>query len=103
MPVGIPGQLRQSANVLVRAWQDVHAAAFAVEFYFTVDECEQRVVFALADAFAGLELRAQLSHEDVAGDDLLAAISFDVASLAVGIATVAARALTFFMCHGTYP
>ena len=85
---------------LVLRWNDIHAAAFAVEFYFAIDQCEERVVFALTDAFPGLELCAELAYEDVAGDNLFAAVSFDAAPLAIGIPTVAAGALTFFMCHG---
>ena len=76
------------------------AAAIADEDALAVDQCEQRVIFALADAFAGMELGAQLTDDDVAGDNFFAAETFDAAALTVRIATVAAGALTFFMCHG---
>src|SRR5262245_61333341 len=84
---------------LVFARDDVDAAAFAVELDRAIDQREERVVAALADAFAGVELCTQLTDDDVAGDDLLAAVSLHTAALTVGIATVAAGALTFFMCH----
>ena len=35
--------------------------------------------------------------------DLLAAVALDAAALTVGIASVAAGALTFFVCHGGIP
>ena len=85
--------------VLVLARHDVHSATFAVEDDLAVDQCEQRVILALADAFAGVELGTQLADDDVAGDYLLAAVAFDATSLTVGIATVAGRALTLLMCH----
>ena len=87
-------------DVSVGAGNHVDAATLAVENDLAVDEREERVIPALADAFAGVELGAKLAHEDVARDDLLAAVSFDAAPLAVRIATVAAGALTFLMCHG---
>ena len=46
------------------------AAAAAVEFDEAVDQGEERVVAALADALAGLEDGAQLPHEDIAAADL---------------------------------
>ena len=60
MPVGIPGQLRQSANVLVRAWQDVHAAAFAVELDHAIHQSEQCEVLPLADVLSGVKAGAYL-------------------------------------------
>ena len=80
----------------VLARHDVYAAAFAVEFDFAIDEREERVIAALTDAFAGMELGAELPHDDVAGDNFLAAVTLNTASLAVGIATVAAGTLTLF-------
>jgi hypothetical protein len=101
MPVGIPQRLQQIDLALVGAWDYVYAAAFAVEDDLAVDEREQCVISALADALAGVELGAQLADQDIAGDDLLAAESLDATTLAVRIATVATGALTFFMCHGS--
>jgi hypothetical protein len=97
---GIPGPLLRSGLVLVRAGNYVYAAAFAVEDDLAVDQRKQGVIFALADAFACVELGAQLTDDDVAGDYFLAAETLDAAALTVGIATVAAGALTFFVRHG---
>ena len=83
----------------LRCGHHIDATTFAIEFYFTIDQREQRVVFALADAFARMKLVAHLADEDVAGDDFFATVLFYAPILSVGIATVAARALTFFMCH----
>ena len=103
MPGGIPGgRFNEYTNRSVVGGEYVDSSAFAVEFYFAIDECEEGVVFALADTFAGVEAGAQLSDEDVSGDDLLAAEAFDAAALAIGIAAVAAGTLTFFMCHGSW-
>src|SRR5262245_9342093 len=103
MPGGIPDEQFYACNSdLVFRWDDVHAAAFAVKLHFAIDEREQRVVAALPDALAGVELRPQLADDDVPGDDLLAAVTLHAAALAVRITTVAAGALTFFMCHGMY-
>src|SRR4051812_11130456 len=100
MPRGHPWTVSRIDLVLVRAGNYVYTAAFAVEDDLAVDEGEQGVIIALADAFAGVELGAQLTDDDVAGDYFLAAETLDAAALTVGIATVAAGALTFFMCHG---
>jgi hypothetical protein len=78
---------------------DVNAAAFAVEHDRTVNQCEQGVVFALTNAFAWMPFIADLADEDVTGDNALATEFFDSTSLGVGIATVAAGALSFFMGH----
>jgi hypothetical protein len=42
---------------------------------------------------------ATLTHKDIAGDDSFATELLDTAALGVGIATVAAGALTFLMSH----
>jgi hypothetical protein len=100
MPFGIPGGFFRFESRLVLGCDYVHTAAFAVEFHFPIDECEECVVPALPDTFARVELGAKLPHDDIAGDDLLAAVTLHAAALTVGIATVATGALTFFMCHG---
>jgi len=70
--------------------RDIDAATFAVEQHFAIDECEQRVVFALADAFAGVELVADLADEDVASDNFFATVFLYTTALGIGIAAVAA-------------
>ena len=81
--LGIPEPLSRIDSVLVRAGNDVDAAAFTIEDNLAVDQCEQRVILALAYAFARMKLGAQLTNEDVAGDDLLAAITLNTAALSV--------------------
>jgi len=56
----------------------------------------------LADVLAGVELGTPLPNQNVSSDDSLATVTLYSAALAVGITTVAAGALTFFMCHGTF-
>src|SRR4051794_13216482 len=96
-------RLLYGAFELVGARHHIHAAAFAIEQDLAVDEREQCVVLALTDAFAGMELRTQLANEDITGDDLLAAKTLHATPLAIRITTVAAGALTFFVCHDACP
>ena len=79
---------------------DMDAAVLAgVEVDGAVGDGEQRVIAPLADVAAGMKAIADLAHDDVAGDDRLAAELLDAAALTVRITTVARRTLTFFMCH----
>src|SRR4051812_25770045 len=103
MLTSIPQQLQCIETLLVRARHHVHSPAFAIEQDLAVDQCEQRVVLALTHSLAGMELRSQLPDQDVARDDLLAAKPLHAPALTVRIATVAAGALTFFMCHDECP
>ena len=64
-----------------------------------VHQGEQGLVLAQADGFAGVELGAQLAHQDVAGLDHLAAVALHAEALAVAVASVAGRALRFCVCH----
>ena len=54
-------------SALVGGREHVHAATFAVELHFAIDQREQRVVLAAADALAGVDLGAELADQDVAG------------------------------------
>ena len=47
----------------------------------------------------GLSTIAALTAQNVARDDVLAAVALHAAALTVRIASVAAGALTLFMCH----
>lgn len=76
---------------------DVHTPALTVEHHFAFNQGEQRVVFALADATAGVPLVAELADEDVAWLDRFATKLLHAPTLCVGVATVAAGALSFFM------
>ena len=89
-------------RLLVFRRNHVHAATFAVELHLAIDEGEERVIATLTDALTSVEFRAELTNDDVAGDDLLATVTLHTATLTIRITTVAAGALTFFMCHGIY-
>src|SRR5690606_35909416 len=75
------------------------AAAAAAELDGAVDEAEQRVVLALADVLAGVELRAALTDEDGSGGDLGAAEHLHAEALRVRVATVAGGTATFGLGH----
>ncbi len=61
----------------------------------TVDEAEQRVVLALTDVLARMELGATLTDEDGAGGDVGSGEHLDAQALGIGITTVAGRTATF--------
>src|SRR3546814_5737762 len=67
-----------------------------------VDEREQGVVAAEADAHARMELGAALANDDVAGFDRLATIDLHAEILRVGVAAVARGTYALFMCHGCF-
>ena len=58
------------------------------EDQMTVALREQRVVLATTDVLAGMELRAALAHDDVAGPYVLACELLHAKSLSVRIAAV---------------
>src|SRR5579862_4487337 len=60
---------------------------------------KERVVGAHADLVAGMELGAALAHQDVAGDDDLAAELLDPEPLTGTVAAVARGAARLFVCH----
>src|SRR5690606_29999643 len=64
-----------------------------------VDRRVQREVPPHADEAAGMDLGAELTDEDVAGHDRLAAVDLHAAALTLGVATVAGATLTFFVSH----
>src|SRR5262245_56274339 len=65
-----------------------------------IGEREQGVVRADADVVAGPVDGAALTHEDIAGQYLLAAELLQSESLAVRIAAVLGAAACFLVCHG---
>ena len=65
------------------------AFGFSCELNFSVDEREQRMIFAHADIAAGMPSGAALATNDVARRSHLAARFFQSEAAAVGIATVA--------------
>ena len=79
---------------------DVDSSSFAIELDDAVGQRKERIVGALSDVAPGEKLGADLSHQNVAGPDLLAAESLHAAALTVRITAVSGRALSFFVCHG---
>merc|ERR1712173_311299 len=70
-----------------------------VESHNTVGKREQGVVLAHADIGTRIELGAALAHDDVAGDDVLAAELLHAKATTGRITTVTRRTACFFMCH----
>lgn len=71
----------------------------AVPFYYAVRKGEQRVVPAHADILSGVDFRSALAEDNVARQDIFAAVFFDAAALGVGVAPVSRSSLSLFMCH----
>ena len=86
-------------SVLPLLGDDIDTAAFTVKHDLAVDQCEQCVIFALANTFSSVELGANLTNKDVTSADGFATKLLDSTSLSVRIATVSAGALPFLMCH----
>src|SRR5690606_30701780 len=72
------------------------------ELDLAVDEREQGVVAAEADAHARIELGAALADVEVAGFDRLATIDLHAEVLRVGVAAVARGTYALLMCHGCF-
>src|SRR6516162_7473084 len=83
-----------------RLYRDIGpAGAAAVELDRPGRGREQRMVAADADMRAGVKLGAALAHDDVAGNDDLAAELLDAEPPAAAVATVARGAARFLMRH----
>ena len=67
--------------------------------FMAVNQSIQRVIVAAADIAAGMKLGANLANQDAASGDTLATEPLDSAALSVAVATVAAAALAFLVCH----
>lgn len=90
---------RSLAGKLDRQRVNIDAAPRAVKADLPVDQSIKCVITSAADVLAGVKLGANLADDDAACGDGFSAESLDAATLAVAIATVAAAALAFFMCH----
>src|SRR4051794_26805405 len=86
------GRHRKHVHLLARP-------AEARELHLAVDEREQRVVLAAADVLARVNDRAALADEDHARRHGLAAELLHAQPLAVRLAAVLGRGLTFFVRH----
>jgi hypothetical protein len=64
---------------------------------FSVDESEQSVILAAANVYAGMDVSASLTNNDVAGDYMLTVSSLNAKSLGLAVTTVLGRTYTFFM------
>ena len=81
---------------------DVDAPVAAIKADVAVGKGEKGMIATHADVVTGVELGAALTDEDGAGENELAAEAFHAETLAVAVAAVACRSLTFFMCHGGF-
>src|SRR3954469_12085703 len=84
------------------AVDDAHdtTATLVTELHCARDQREQRVVATAADVVARVEVGAALADEDLAGVDLLAAVTLDPEPLGVGVTPVARGRRAFLVCHG---
>ena len=83
-----------------RSYADERAAfAFLAERYRSVDQGEERMVFAHADILTGIVNRAALTDDDVARLCELAAEQFDTEPFAFRLTAVLRTTYTFLVCH----
>src|SRR5512136_307375 len=82
-----------------------HAAIAAglLELHRAVGLGEERVVLAHPHVRAGVEERADLPDDDVAGDHVLRTVDLDATALPLAVATVAAGALPLLVSHCVLP
>ncbi|AIY00641.1 hypothetical protein ART_1042 [Arthrobacter sp. PAMC 25486] len=91
--------------VLDRSCNDVDNATSTTraELDCACVQCEQRVILATADAYAGVEVCAALANDDFASLDNLTAEALYTQVLSVGVTAVASGTRTLFMCHLKMP
>ena len=68
-----------------------------------IDQSEQGVIAADADALTRMDVGAALTDQDVAGQNKLTVAALDAEALGLGITTVLGRTYAFFMCHCNLP
>src|SRR5947207_11067506 len=78
---------------------DVYASAASIEANIAVDQCENGVIPAEANIFAGQKFRAALANDDVASKHHFTAESFYAEPLANTVAAILNAALSFFVSH----
>ena len=78
---------------------NLDSAAATVEMHVSVDQRIKRKITPLAHPLAWVEAVADLTDEDNSGPHCLAAESFHPQTLRIGVTSVSARALSFFVCH----
>jgi hypothetical protein len=79
------------------------AASLASVLHFAINQREQGVVFAHPHTRARVNLRAELTNNDIPSADVLATKLLDAPTLTDGVATVACAALSLLMSHGLVP
>src|SRR5690606_13706015 len=98
--------LRATTGTPALFGDDVHGAALlralGGELHLAVDQREQGVVAAEADAVTGVELRTTLADDDVAGLDGLPTIDLHAQVLRVGVAAVARGTYALLVCHACF-
>ena len=78
---------------------NLNPTAAAVEMHVSVDQRIEREIAPLTNPSARVKAVADLADEDVSGSHLLTAESFHAETLRIGVASVPAGALSFFVCH----
>ena len=68
-----------------------------------IDQSEQGVIAADADALTRMDVGAALTDQDVAGQNELTVAALDAEALGLGITTVLGRTYAFLMCHCDLP
>jgi hypothetical protein len=80
-------------------WIDIDPASGTIKADIAIDQRKNGVIAAEADILAWQKLGSALAHNDVAGDDQFAAVSFYAETFANAVAAVLNAALSFFMSH----
>jgi len=73
--------------------------AFDFKLHFAFRSREQSVVFANAYVSTSMESCATLTNNDIASQDMLAAVFFDTQTFGYRIAAVTGATTCLFMCH----
>src|SRR5699024_11747679 len=87
--------------ILLSGWNDVHGATVALdsELNCTCFKSEQGVVAAATNVLTWVELGTALTHDDLAGLNLLTTETLDAEALCLRIATVGSAGSTLLRCH----
>ena len=77
--------------------------AHALEVNAAIDQSEQGVIAADANALTRMDVGAALTDQDVAGQNELTVAALDAEALGLGITAVLGRTYAFFMCQCDLP
>ena len=97
--------IRGLRNILVPgslgglATDDVDSSSALIELDFSVHECEEGIIATHSHPAARMVFCSDLPNENVSCPNCLAAELLDPSSLTIGISTISAGPLSFFMCH----